>query len=659
MAIATGQITLVDLTDSINLQGFLTSSQSKMQFADFNGSNHNPNWALNNVKITAELNEIGKSGNLIEDPMVKGISWFYKLGSGVRTPILESNSGFVLEENPSKSATLTINQNKMNKSNPTMLIECEIRYQYNASFPVQTYKLDISYSLAIQGQGGSTGATGLTALLTNESATIVCDAKGNPQGNWQKNTESEVMVYQGATRLTPVATGVVPSRNQFKIVLGSPVGCSGELVGQNSGTYNKFKLSRVSETVGSLPVNITICDSNGATQTITKTFTFTKSIAGADGTSVRILGKYDSLHDLQQSHPSDNEIGDGYLVQGTLYVWTGEAFEDMGNIQGPQGEQGQDGATGPQGPVGKTINLTGTSNVFILNDKRTTASPASITLTAELLYLASSTCTWTYGVDGAAPIQPLVGSGKTQTITWNGNFNKSWKTMTVKVACDGVYDTFTIAAVSNGHSPLLPDVTTPDGYIFRNEDKESLRCVMTLYKEGSPLSGGVTYQWYKADSGSRDDSSIVGVGWKKITDDPGKVTGAKTNTLTVFADTVLNIENFKCRATYETGNYFGMATLMDLTDPVLTEMYCPKGTTFKNGMGSTEITCKLYRNGAEIDSRGSDYEYKWVLYEKDGSLSGTSFGDTKTITVTAAQIKETGTVRCVVSEKTRRAYVWK
>lgn len=71
---------------------------------------------------------------------------------------------------------------------------------------------------------------------------------------------------------------------------------------------------------------------------------------GKDGTSVTILGSYNTLAELQAAHPTGN-AGDAYMVGGDLYVWNGSAWEDVGQIQGPQGPQG---ATGPQGPQGET-----------------------------------------------------------------------------------------------------------------------------------------------------------------------------------------------------------------------------------------------------------------------------------------------------------------
>lgn len=64
--------------------------------------------------------------------------------------------------------------------------------------------------------------------------------------------------------------------------------------------------------------------------------TITKSYAGTDGTSVTILGSYNTLAELQAAHPTGS-LGDAYIVSGDLYVWTGSAWSNVGQIQGPAG----------------------------------------------------------------------------------------------------------------------------------------------------------------------------------------------------------------------------------------------------------------------------------------------------------------------------------
>lgn len=91
---------------------------------------------------------------------------------------------------------------------------------------------------------------------------------------------------------------------------------------------------------------------------------------GDDGTSVRILGTFTNSSQLPTS---GNTAGDGYLIAGDLWVWSGSAWSNVGTIQGPQGEQGPQGiqgiqgiqgatgATGPQGATGPNTVSTTTS----------------------------------------------------------------------------------------------------------------------------------------------------------------------------------------------------------------------------------------------------------------------------------------------------------
>ena len=70
---------------------------------------------------------------------------------------------------------------------------------------------------------------------------------------------------------------------------------------------------------------------------------------GADGTSVTIKGSKESEEEL----PKENNLsGDGYIINGRLFVWDGSSWNNVGEIKGPQGEVGPQGAQGAQGEVG-------------------------------------------------------------------------------------------------------------------------------------------------------------------------------------------------------------------------------------------------------------------------------------------------------------------
>lgn len=74
---------------------------------------------------------------------------------------------------------------------------------------------------------------------------------------------------------------------------------------------------------------------------------------GPAGTSIRILGSFNSLEELEQAHPTGN-IGDGYLVGNDLYVYSnnGLTWVNVGTIKGPKGDIGPTGPQGIPGPMG-------------------------------------------------------------------------------------------------------------------------------------------------------------------------------------------------------------------------------------------------------------------------------------------------------------------
>ncbi len=74
---------------------------------------------------------------------------------------------------------------------------------------------------------------------------------------------------------------------------------------------------------------------------------------GTPGTSVTILGSFNSFEDLQREQP-EGLPGESYLVGDNLYVWskTENNWVDVGVIRGPQGPAGPEGPPGIQGEQG-------------------------------------------------------------------------------------------------------------------------------------------------------------------------------------------------------------------------------------------------------------------------------------------------------------------
>ena len=159
--------------------------------------------------------------------------------------------------------------------------------------------------------------------------------------------------------------------------LKGPQGLKGD-VGEKGDTGKGIQSAYIDES-GNL--NITYTDGN--TESL-------GSVKGADGTSISII---DSLNSTSELPSSGQKKGDGYLIDGNLWIYTGTiesdavngfknvgaikgpagrgitsavinlsgeliinysdgASENLGNVIGPQGERGPQGETGIQGPKG-------------------------------------------------------------------------------------------------------------------------------------------------------------------------------------------------------------------------------------------------------------------------------------------------------------------
>lgn len=71
---------------------------------------------------------------------------------------------------------------------------------------------------------------------------------------------------------------------------------------------------------------------------------------GANGSSVTILGSYETFLQLTKAHPTGN-TGDAYMVGKDLYVWDGTKWLNVGQIKGNDGEPGPQGPNGQNGPL--------------------------------------------------------------------------------------------------------------------------------------------------------------------------------------------------------------------------------------------------------------------------------------------------------------------
>lgn len=98
---------------------------------------------------------------------------------------------------------------------------------------------------------------------------------------------------------------------------------------------------------------ITIEMTNGGT-TFIEGVALVRGIQGPPGKGLTIKGELADSSEL----PIVGEIGDAYLIDGSLWIWAGGVWTNTGSIRGPmgpvgpQGIQGEIGPIGPRGPIG-------------------------------------------------------------------------------------------------------------------------------------------------------------------------------------------------------------------------------------------------------------------------------------------------------------------
>lgn len=191
------------------------------------------------------------------------------------------------------------------------------------------------------------------------------------------------------------------------------------------------------------------------------------------------------------------------------------------------------------------------------------------------------------------------------------------------------------ATGATGADAVLASLWAPSGNLFKNDLVASLTAQADVYKGASVLTSGVTYEWFVQKSGNADEGA--GTGWDKL-DSTNQasygVTGAlNTNTLTVTAAGITNLAAFKIKATYASKAYYDTIIFYDQTDPIMVSVESSNGNIFKNGSVSSQLLCRLFQNGEEIDPKlasattGYKYTYTWTKLKMDGNQD-LNFGGT-------------------------------
>ena len=231
-----------------------------------------------------------------------------------------------------------------------------------------------------------------------------------------------------------------------------------------------------------------------------------------------------------------------------------------------------------------------------------------------------------------------------------------------------------LTVVQLAKSAVLANVYAGNGGAFYNSMPATLTVNADLYKGGQISAGNKQVFFGYADStvtttSSTGYNSNLGLGWHLCSASttgytPNVTAGTNTTSqgvLTVLPTAITNSLSFKAVVIDQAGGTAGTAvsgivTLLDYTDPLTCTVDSTAGSIFKNGTGTTTLTCRVFQSGSEIDTAGTTYTYKWSQRDQNGVLNA-NFGGTgiqyktgKTISVVAADINVKAQYTCEVNQ---------
>ena len=130
---------------------------------------------------------------------------------------------------------------------------------------------------------------------------------------------------------------------------------NGEFHGE-PGEDGKAATIRVGETITGKPGSKAIVENMGTNSAAVLRIVIPEGEKGEDGTSIHILGRFDTYEELVAMYPDGSDLDGGFLVGPELgpcnyYVWdiVRHHWTSMGPIKGEKGETGDDGLDGEDG----------------------------------------------------------------------------------------------------------------------------------------------------------------------------------------------------------------------------------------------------------------------------------------------------------------------
>lgn len=172
--------------------------------------------------------------------------------------------------------------------------------------------------------------------------------------------------------------------------------------------------------------------------------------------------------------------------------------------------------------------------------------------------------------------------------------------------------------IINGSGLTYAVMKTPNGNIFKDREIKTLTAKCSLYKNDILIEDNLKYKWFYDNN--KIQTRLTKEEWIEIDESTHSgITGFNTDTLLLSCDSIYGYQKFKCEITDETDGkkYSDFAIFIKNEEFIYVVVTSSAGTVFKNDLGNTTLTARLFKKGQELDINGKDYIYMWEKYDVD------------------------------------------
>jgi len=551
--IATGQISIVDLSDGKSLSCYITANLPKTQILDPNpGGSINPDWAGSTPLKLTPVVFANQTALALNAPGV-ALTWKRKEGSGAEAALTTGETV--------SNGILTVSTNKLTSiSSGLITYLCYVTYtDPETNIPVNVVA-DITFSQIKTAVNAATVWISGEQLFKYTAASSVSPAQIELTANlvnvtvskWQyKDSSGEWQDYPTTSDNASISAGTLIVKPTHNIFVGE--GATLRILTSNEAVSEVMSIYKVRDgadgTVGASAPTVFLTNEN---------MTFAGNVSGQVAATTKTCNV-------------------------VAYRGTGKVTPTVGTIS--------------CAPTGMTVTKCSATNNEI---------PLTITVSANATLGGAGQQQGTISVPITSPVST------TLLIHWS------------KVN--------TGATGAAGEPAIVFSLYAPNGSVFNN-GAGTLTIQTAAYRGTTAITSGATYVWKKYTSGA----------WTTISGQTG-------SSLSVSGSEVNGIQAYQCVMTYSGKTYTDTLTLTDKTDNFQATIESSGGDVFKNSVGTSTLLCRLFQNGQEVDTAGTEHTYKWYRRDKDGNAmdSGNAFATGKTLEIDGDDVEVKTTFICEV-----------